>query len=123
MDAFPITLKYPEGGGGANVVGCVLPEDVTLVAVTGHIDSVTGAVTALDVDVNVAGSALSGWGNLAWSAFTAGATMVSKSKHYGGSIDPADIAGGSRISLDVDRTGGTSVGVTVTLWCLHGKKG
>lgn len=122
MDAFPITLKYPEAGGGANVIGCVLPEDVTLVAVTGHIDSVTGAITALDVDVNVGGVALGGWQDLAWSAYTAGSTMLAKSKHYGGSLVPADIAAGSRISLDVDRTGGTSAGLTLTLWCLHGKK-
>ncbi|MBI3733831.1 MAG: hypothetical protein HY259_10315 [Chloroflexi bacterium] len=118
----PITLKVPTQAAGANLAGVKLPVIGTLVGVSASLDAVTGGPTDVKYDLLSAGSNISGFNAISVGT-TAAATTLTKSKHFGGTIDPVEIAAGNNLTVSTTITGGSSptAGLTVVLYLLMGE--
>jgi hypothetical protein len=103
-----------------NVHNLLFLQDMTLVGVSVCAEAFTGTPTGFNIDVNDDGSGVI----TAVAANTAGTPGSWKSTHFGGTAAPVHVAAGSKVSLDVNFSGGSSptADYEVTLWALAGTK-
>lgn len=93
--------------------------DITIVAVDLYPEEFSGSPTAFNIDIQDDGTdVITGI-----DANTAGTVGTWRSTHTRGSNDPVTIKGGSKVSIDVNFTGGTSptADYTITIYALMGE--
>jgi len=114
-----IGLKVATQAAGNALATVKLPFKAMLVGMSGALDAVTGSPTAVTVDVNDDGAAITGFTAVALGT-TAGAAETVKTTHLGGTVAPVEIAADSEVDVDVNISGGSSptAGATVVLFLL-----
>lgn len=115
----PIDFFFEARADADAVWVLTVPVQLTIVAVHYTLDAVSGTVTAAGIDIQDDGTDIIAAIDLA--AFTKGNLAEWLSKHIaGGDEDPVTVAAGSLLEIDVNITGGGSIGLNGTIWALVG---
>jgi hypothetical protein len=114
------TVSSQGQGAANNVHNLQFLQDMTVVGVTVCAEAFTGSPSGFNVDINDDGAGVI-TGVAANSAGTPGSW---KSTHFGGSNAPVHVEKDSKVSIDINFSGGTSptADYEVTIWALAGTK-
>jgi hypothetical protein len=114
------TLSNQGQAAANNVHNLQLLQEVTIVGVTLCAEAFTGSPSGFNVDINDDGVGVI----TAVAANTAGTPGNWKSTHFGGSNTPVHVEKDSKLSVDVNFSGGSSptADYEVTIWALAGTK-
>jgi hypothetical protein len=103
-----------------NVHNLQFIQDMTIVGVTLCAEAFTGSPAGFNIDINDDGAGVI----TAVAANTAGTPGNWKSTHFGGSNAPVHVTCNSKVSIDVNFSGGSAptADYEVTIWALAGAK-